>query len=188
MWARQHLSSGSGVETETALCRYCHYYLLSTVWVDIVTVYTSTVWVLDIATIYRLCRYLQCPPRVWRAPPSLVVVSWNKTPHYSTEGGLGWAATDQGLENCLLYGRTKTFFKKHFHWKPRVKVRNYENHYLSRSSTQAGAQMIILDMKYKHYEISTIIYQPALEPGHGWDLELLPTPATNLAWLPPRLK
>ena len=61
MWARQHLSSGSGVETETALCRYCHYYLLSTVWVDIVTVYTSTVWVLDIATIYRLCRYLQCP-------------------------------------------------------------------------------------------------------------------------------
>ena len=93
MWARQHLSSGSGVETETALCRYCHYYLLSTVWVDIVTVYTSTVCVLDIATIYRLCRYLQCPPRVWRAPPSLVVVSWNKTPHYSTEGGLGWAAT-----------------------------------------------------------------------------------------------
>ena len=140
----------------STLCRYCHYLLLSTGCVDIYSV-----------------------PRVWRTPPSLVVVSWNKTPHYSTEGGLGWAATDQGLENCLLYGRTKTFFKKHFHWKPRVKVRNYENHYLSRSSTQAGAQMIILDMKYKHYEISTIIYQPALEPGHGWDLELLPTPATS---------
>ena len=29
------------------------------------------------------------------------------------------------------------------------------------------AQMIILDMKYKHYEISTIIYNPRWSPAAG---------------------
>ena len=41
-------------------------------------------------------------------------------------GGAGYQ-----LENCLHYDRTKTFFKKHFHWKSFVKVRNDENHHLS---------------------------------------------------------
>ena len=56
---------------------------------------------------------------------------WNVLNYSCVRGRRPRGGAGYQLENCLHYDRTKTFFKKHFHWKSFVKVRNDENHHLS---------------------------------------------------------